>query len=99
MARDRRDVPLRVHNDHFDLEDTERLAMGRAGAEEDERGQEQRAGHGFILAPGPAGVNVAGCSHRPALDGVTPAGGKRLVLGVATLPLPLVVLLPLPLIR
>jgi membrane-associated protease RseP (regulator of RpoE activity) len=39
---------------------------------------------------------MAGFSHMPALDDVTPPDVKRLVLGAATLLLPLVVLLPTP---
>jgi membrane-associated protease RseP (regulator of RpoE activity) len=41
---------------------------------------------------------LAGFSHRPALDDVTPPDGRRVALGVLTLLLPIVVLLPLPLV-
>jgi Zn-dependent protease len=42
---------------------------------------------------------LAGFSHKPALDDVTPPGGRRVALGILTLLLPIIVLLPLPLVR
>jgi membrane-associated protease RseP (regulator of RpoE activity) len=42
---------------------------------------------------------LAGFSHRPALDDVTPPDGKRVALGALTLLLPIVTLLQLPLVR
>lgn len=42
---------------------------------------------------------LAGFSHRPALDDVTPLDGTRVALAVLTLVFPIVVLLPLPLVR
>jgi hypothetical protein len=37
---------------------------------------------------------MAGFSHLPALDDITPPDAKRIILGVATLMLPLVALVP-----
>ena len=37
---------------------------------------------------------MAGFSHLPALDDITPPDAKRITLGVATLMLPLVALVP-----
>jgi membrane-associated protease RseP (regulator of RpoE activity) len=39
---------------------------------------------------------MAGFSHMPALDDVTPPDGKRFALGLATLVLPLLIMMPVP---
>ena len=51
MARHRRRLPLGVDQDDLDMKDAERLAGGRARADEKERREEQRAEHEVIVSP------------------------------------------------
>ena len=51
MARHRRCLPVGVHQDHLEMEDAERLAEGRARADEKERRKEQLADHEVIVLP------------------------------------------------
>jgi hypothetical protein len=58
MVRHRRRLPLGIHQGNLYMKDAGRLAGGRGRHDEDDRRENQRAGHEVIVPSRPPDVNA-----------------------------------------